>query len=162
MSWKTRKKGTTKQRGKKFKTRSLFFPAKHLQLADIVRVDSVPTARKASAILLKKFKNAKTRRQKRKIKQAMVCAANRVAVTQKKKDLSQKERKEMREVEKIYRSTYKKMILPPRKFVFIVWKKGDKVGKKMTFENLSEARKRRMSMRHHGWKVSDIARIKVK
>ena len=127
-------------------------------------MDSVPTARKASAILLKKFKNAKTRRQKRKIKQAMVCAANRVAVTQKKKDLSQKERKEMREVEKIYRSTYKKMVLPPKntRFVFIAWKKGDKVGKKMTFENLSEARRQRMSMRHHGWKVSDIAKIKVK
>jgi len=114
MSWKTRKKGTFRQRGKKFKTKTLFFPAKHLQLADIVQIDSAPTARKASAILLKKFEQAKTRQQKRKIKQAMVCAANRVAAMQKKENLSQREQQELKEVEKIYRSTYKKMTLPPR------------------------------------------------
>ncbi|MHA1215650.1 MAG: hypothetical protein ACTSPG_10145 [Candidatus Hodarchaeales archaeon] len=115
MSWKTRKRGTPRQRGRKFKTKNtLFFPPKHQRLADIVKIDTPKNAEKSAKTLLRKFKDARTRDQKRKIKQATVCAANRALAMTRKRQLSDKERHELIRISGIYENAYSKMMLPPK------------------------------------------------
>jgi len=96
--------------------RGLFRPAKSLKLAKTVRIDSPKVAKQACKKLLKAFKSAKTRKTKVKIKKATVCASNRAKVmATKKKNLSAKERKELKQVSKIYKETADKMKLPPKR-----------------------------------------------
>jgi len=92
--------------------RGLFRPAKHRKISKIVSFKNPTQARKSAKKLVKAFKSAKTRKQKRTIKQATVCASNRAKViANKKKNLSAKERKQFREISKIYKEAYEKMEL---------------------------------------------------
>jgi len=122
MSWKTRKRGTPRQRGKRFKTKTLFFSPKHQRLATIVKIDTPSNANKSCEILLKKFKYARTRDVKRAIKQATVCAANRARAMSKKKTITPKERNELMEIARIYETAYKSMILPSKGGARSSWK----------------------------------------
>lgn len=90
------------------KKRTMFYePPKHPDLAAIVRIDSPTAARKATQELLALAKKYPIRRTT--IKRAMVLAANRAAAMRKKKNLSAKERRELKEVEEIYRRAYRKL-----------------------------------------------------
>lgn len=96
---------------RKRRNKSMFGPPKHKELAKIVRIDTPENARKSAKQLLNKFKRARTREQKVTIKRSVVLAANRAEAIRKKKNLSAKERREMKQIEKIYRSAAKKMKL---------------------------------------------------
>jgi len=91
--------------------KTMFFPPKYPSLAKIVRIDSPKNARKAVKTLLAKFKKAKRRDVKVRVKRAAVLAGNRAKAMLRRKNLSAKERKEMREVYKIYRRAVEKMKL---------------------------------------------------
>lgn len=115
MSWRTRRRGTPKQKGLRFKGKTLFAPAKHQNLADIVNLKSVESATAATDTLLKNFENAKTRDKKRQIKQATVSAANRASVIAENTKLSAEKRAEFRRIHELYQNAYKAMVLPPKK-----------------------------------------------
>jgi len=91
---------------------SMFYePAHHRDLGKIVKIDTPANARKAANQLLKMFRKARTRKRKVTIKRAAVLAANRCAAMRKRKNLSAKERRELKQIEKIYRDAAKKMVL---------------------------------------------------
>ena len=95
--------------------RGLFRPAVSKKLAKIVRIDTPKNTRSAAKKLLRMFKAAKRRDTKVKIKRATVCASNRAKVmATKKKNLSTKERKELKKVSKIYKQAAEKMKLPKK------------------------------------------------
>ena len=92
--------------------KSMFYkPPKHKKLAEIISLESPTKARKSASILKRLFKSAKSRKEKRIIKQATVLAANRAKAAAKRKHLSQKERKQYREEAEIYTELYKEMEL---------------------------------------------------
>ena len=78
----------------------MFAPPRHKWLAKIIRIDSPSAARKAVRELKRRM-NSKNRTL---IIRAANLAANRAKVMLRRKNLSRKERRELREVEKIYRS----------------------------------------------------------
>ncbi|MFA4719888.1 hypothetical protein [Pyrococcus kukulkanii] len=78
----------------------MFDPPRHKWLAKIIRIDSPSAARKAVRELKRRM-NSKNRTL---IIRAANLAANRAKVMLRRKNLSRKERRELREVEKIYRS----------------------------------------------------------
>jgi len=80
-------------------------------LAKIVRIDTPANARKATKKLLRMFKQAKNRDWKVHIKRSAVLAMNRAEAMLNRKNLSTKERRELREVIRIYESVVKKMTL---------------------------------------------------
>jgi len=86
----------------------LFDPAKYNFLADIVRIDTVSNARESVRILKKVFRKS-SYNGRLQIKKAMVLAANRCSAFRKRKHLSQKERRELKIIEQIYRNGYKKL-----------------------------------------------------
>lgn len=87
---------------RKSSKRTIFFPPRHAKLAEIIRIDS-PTAARGTARTIKSlFRKAKRRDYKRRLKSAVVLAYNRVRAMLKKKNLSPKEHREMKEVAKIY------------------------------------------------------------
>ncbi|AGB04089.1 hypothetical protein AciM339_0224 [Aciduliprofundum sp. MAR08-339] len=92
--------------------KGLFYkPAKHKKLAEIISLESPSKARRSVSILRRMFRRAKTRKEKRTIKQATVLAANRARAASKRKDLSRRERKQLREEADIYTQAYKEMEL---------------------------------------------------
>jgi len=93
---------------------TIFFPPKHQKYAEIVRIDNPDAARESAKILLEEFNQAQTRAKKRTIKRATVLAANRAKAMRKKKTLSTKERRELVEVERIYRKAAEQMKLPSK------------------------------------------------
>ena len=95
--------------GRKVKGKTLFFPPRSKKFADIISVESPEKAKKSVKILESEFINAKTRTKKVQIKQRTVLVANRAGATLKRKNLSPKERKEFKEIERIYRQSVKKM-----------------------------------------------------
>lgn len=123
MSWKTRTSGTDRQRGKKFRTRtvggrkeyydpemkvwktSIFFPAKHKKYEEIVSLKSPEEATVSTEKLTAEFKDAETRAKRVRVLRVTVLASNRAYAMAKKKDLSKKERHEFRLIGHIYRST---------------------------------------------------------
>ncbi len=99
-------------RRRKTKRRGMFYyPPKSPLLAKIVRIDTPANARKSAKTLLKMFKEAKKRSWKAHIKKAVVLAGNRAKAMLNKKNLSPKERRELKEVAKIYQETAKKMVM---------------------------------------------------
>ena len=121
--WRTRKKGSLKQIGKKFKagpktsvdtkklaSKTMFFPAKG-KYADIVKLDTVENAQKAADELLREFNSAKTRTKKVRIKKVTVLASNRAYASAKRKKLSYKERQEFKQIGMLYRDYAKVMEL---------------------------------------------------
>ena len=93
------------------KKRSMFGKAKHKKLAEIVRIDTPSNARKSAKKLLRLFQKAKRRKTKVVIKRACVLARNRCLAIRKKKNLSERERKELLKVAKIYHKASKLMVL---------------------------------------------------
>lgn len=92
------------------KGRSMFYDKpRHRDIAEIVTIESPAAARKAGRKLLAMFNKAKTRKRKVTIKRSVVLAANRAEAASKRRNLSEKERREMKEVARIYRQISKKM-----------------------------------------------------
>jgi len=94
---------------KRFRPKTIFFPAKHKKYAEIVKISSPEEAKVAVKMLTEEFEKKKSKAWKRKIKSMMVLAANRAAVAARNPNLSEKERREFKEVERIYREAYKKL-----------------------------------------------------
>lgn len=81
---------------------SLFEPPKSKKWAKIIRIDS-PAGARYSVRMLSKGWNKLTRAQKVKRIKYAVLAMNRAKVLLRKKNLSQKERRELKQVVEIYR-----------------------------------------------------------
>jgi len=97
------------------RNRSMFYsPARHKYLGEIVTFKNPSAARGAARELLRLFKSARTRAKKLRIKRAAILAANRARASAKRKNLSSRERKELREIARIYEQAAKKMKLPER------------------------------------------------
>ena len=85
------------------KKRSMFYePPKSKHLSGIVSIESTKKAKKAAKELKHEFKSARSRETKTHIKRAAVLAANRAKAAAKKRDLSRKEKKELREIAETY------------------------------------------------------------
>lgn len=102
-----------KRRGqKKMAGKGLFKPAKHKWLADIVTFETPAKARAAAKKLVNYVRtgrrgNLKIGRQRAlTILRALNYAANRAEAAAKKRNLSPKERRELREISRIYRRAY--------------------------------------------------------
>jgi len=120
--WKTRKRGTLRQIGKKFPVRgkskgslptdmkTMFFPTKG-KYAEIVSLENPLEAQKSANVLYSEFQRAKTRAKKRRIIRVTALAMNRARASAKRKDLSPKERKELRRIGDIYEDALKRMEL---------------------------------------------------
>lgn len=78
------------------KKQKLFFPPKNNKLAKIIKLNTPKNARESVKVLKKGGLTKKER-------QALVLAANRADAQQKRKNLSSRERKEFRQVERILR-----------------------------------------------------------
>ena len=77
-------------------------PAKSKHLAGIVSIESTRKAKKAAKELKEEFKHSKSRSKKTHTKRAVVLAANRAKSAAKKRNLSKKERQELKEIAEIY------------------------------------------------------------
>ena len=92
------------------RAKTMFYsPPRHRDLGEIVSISSPSSARASARVLLRMAEEAKTRRRKVTIKRAMVLAANRAEAAAKKRNLSAREKQEMREVAKIYRRAYRQI-----------------------------------------------------
>lgn len=98
------------RRQKRYGSGTMFFPAKYQKYADIVSLESPAKARESKRELLNEYRSAKTNDKKVRVKRSAVLAMNRAEVTLKRKNLSDKERKEFREIKQIYASTISKML----------------------------------------------------
>lgn len=91
---------------------SMFYrPAKHKKLAEIVSLESPSKARRSAHTLLRMFRKARTRKEKRIIKQATVLAANRAKAARKRRNLSSREKRQYEEIADAYVEVYKEMEL---------------------------------------------------
>ena len=114
LAWRTRKRGSPRQRGLKFPVKkgsrgTLFAPARYKYLEDIVSFRSPAEARISVELLWNEFNGASTRAKKLRIARATMYAANRADAAAKKKNLSPKERREYKEIARIYRQAAEKM-----------------------------------------------------
>ncbi|MHA1607988.1 MAG: hypothetical protein ACTSWP_10735 [Candidatus Freyarchaeota archaeon] len=92
------------------RAKTMFYsPPRHRDLGEIVSIRSPEEARASAKVLVRMAQEARTRRRKVTIKRAMVLAANRAEAAAKKQGLSAKEKREMREVARIYRRYYKQI-----------------------------------------------------
>ena len=89
----------------------MFHKPKNQTLADMVVIDKPSKARRAAAALKRRFRRMRSRKAKVETKKATVNAANIAGAMLEKKNLSSKERVEMRKVRKIYRDAEKQMKL---------------------------------------------------
>ena len=95
--------------------RSLFYsPPRLKKLAGIVRNDSVSAAEDAARKLLQMFREAKRRSTKVTIKRAVVLAANRAMAAARRRNLSPKEKIELRRVAQVYYEAAAKMKIEKR------------------------------------------------
>ena len=93
---------TITKRIKRAKRLTLFKPARYKKYSEIVSFKN-PTAARASVKELKKeFNKAKTREKKVRILRVAQYAANRAKAAAKKKNLSSKEKRELRQISRIY------------------------------------------------------------
>ena len=81
---------------------TLFFPPTHKWLAEIISLKDPESAKKSVEELKEEFKKSGRARQRTILRGANL-AANRAAAFLKKRNISEKERREFREIEKIYR-----------------------------------------------------------
>ena len=108
--------GRSRKKGRRSKGRSMFYsPARHKYLGEIVTFKNPEAAKGAAKELLRLFNQARTRAKKLRIKRATILAANRARASAKRKNLSARERRELREIARIYRSAAEKMKLPPKR-----------------------------------------------
>jgi len=108
-----RRKGSNKGKSKK---RGLFSPAKNKEIAEIVRIDTPKNAKKSVKELAKLIDKGKIT-----IDQAIkyvTTAANRASVSLRRKNLSSKERKEMKQVAEIY-NEFKENLKKAKKLIGI-------------------------------------------
>ena len=96
-------------------SKTMFNKPKSAKLAKIVNIENPTKARKATATLKREFQSAKSREKKVHIKRSAVLAANRAEAMTRKRDLSPKEKKELKEVSGIYRNAAKSMRLQPKR-----------------------------------------------
>ena len=94
------KKSNSGKKRKGNKGSGLFRPAKNKEISKIVRIDS-PKGAKESVSMLRKLLDAGKITIDECIK-FVTCAANRATVSLRRKNLSKKERKEMKKVAEIY------------------------------------------------------------
>jgi len=87
---------------------TVFFPARHRWLADIVRLDTPANARAAAHKLEREF-NRSGRSRQLLILRAVNLAAIRARIGSQNRRLSEKERREYREIYRIYRRLYEKL-----------------------------------------------------
>lgn len=92
-------------------TNTLYSISKNAYLSNIISFKNPSSANGSSKELLREFKNSKTRVKKRKIKRATVQASNRALASSKKRNLSSREKMELKQISRIYHNTYVKMIL---------------------------------------------------
>lgn len=90
---------------------TMFGERKWKRLAAVVSLTSPAEARKSATWLKRHFRELKSREHKVAVKRACVLAHNRALAARKKKDLSAKEKKEFKEIAKIYKTAYKSMNL---------------------------------------------------
>jgi len=93
------------------KRKTMFGKAKHPGLAKTIEFDTPAHARKAASKLVHHFNELERRDAKVATKRATVQAANRAGAMLGKKNLSAKERKEMRQIHGIYRKAHQRMKL---------------------------------------------------
>ena len=93
----------------------LFKPPRWKKYARIVSFEDPKSARKAAKKLLEEFRSAKTRAKKVRVKKVTVYAANRARASAKRKNLSARERREFRQIARIYERAAAKMKLPPKR-----------------------------------------------
>lgn len=86
----------------KKRRRTLFREAKYAKYGKIVSFKNPSQARKSATELRKEFKSAMTRAKKLRIARVAQNASNRAYATTKRKKLSAKERREYRQIGKIY------------------------------------------------------------
>lgn len=96
------------------KKRGLFFPPKNKKIAEIIRIDTPKNAKRSVKELSKLIKKGEITIDMA-IKYVTV-AANRCLAILNRKDLSSKERKEMKEVAKIY-NEFKERLKKARKLI---------------------------------------------
>lgn len=92
-----RKKGKSKKKG------GLFRPVRHKWIAKIVTFKDPDSAEKAAEKLVKEVKKSKRKSRALTIARALTYAANRAEASAKRRNLSPKERKELKEIAEIYR-----------------------------------------------------------
>ena len=85
-------------------TKTLFFPPKHKEAAEQISIESPADALASVKWLSEEWNNAKTRAKKRRLIRYAVLAMNRANAMLKKKNLSQKERREFRQIVRIYKN----------------------------------------------------------
>lgn len=81
---------------------TLFGEAKYAYLSKMISLKDPQSAKKSVSKLKKEFNNAKTKAKKLRIAKATQLAANRAMASTKRKHLSKKEKKEFREIGKMY------------------------------------------------------------
>jgi len=96
------------RRGKRYQ-RTIFFPPKSEYYAEIVKLDTPANALLSANRLLDEFGSAKTASKKRMVKRVTVLAANRAKVMAGNARLSLGERREAREIQRIYKNAYEQM-----------------------------------------------------
>ena len=84
-------------------SKTIFFPPKYEEAAEQISIESPADARASVYWLTGEWNRARTREKKRRLIRFAVLAMNRAKVMLKKRDLSQKERRELKQVWKIYR-----------------------------------------------------------
>lgn len=94
------------------RTKTIFFPPGDPEAAKHIDIKTPAGARKSVKWLNKEWKKAKTRPRKRKVKSWAVLAANRAGIIAENPRVSAPQRKEAREIKKIYKRWYEKKKLP--------------------------------------------------
>jgi len=102
MSWKTRKRGTRRQRGLRFKQSPRFLDRREKKYGYILRFTSVTDAEKAAERLLREFQNAKTRKKKTRVKRIVVSASNWAFVLSRQPGLTDSERERLQQIGMAY------------------------------------------------------------
>ena len=85
--------------------KTIFFPAKYKRYEEIVTFKNPKAAEGASETLMREFDKAKTHDKKLRIARVTQLASNRAEASAEKTQLSDRERKELRQVSAIYDST---------------------------------------------------------
>lgn len=98
--------------GAPYRGRSMFFDPRYKKYADMVRLRTPEEAEGSVRMLLEEFNTAETREKKLRVKRVTINAANRAEAAGKRKDLSQKEREEFKEIHKLYREAADEMVIP--------------------------------------------------
>ena len=88
---------------------TLFHKAKYKKYADIVSLKSPEGARYSVKMLKVEYRRAETREKKLRIIRVLQEASNRAKASAKRKELSERERKELKKIAKIYRKAAKEL-----------------------------------------------------